>query len=337
MVPVIILGLGALILGGVGAGAEGGRRQYTARRIHKATQDRLEQAEYRQQAVVGSCEEAADRLGQRKALIMSRQICELHGALSRFRGLELPNAFAEEVVPGVDGLDFSALDTIDFRRWGAIASASIGLVKVTVSAGSSSAAVTGASTILAYGGATTAGGTALSTINGMALTNATVAWFGGGSIAAGGGGIAAGTMVLSGIAAAPAALVGGVALLHIGGKSLKQAQANEAEARTMIALADAENAKLSKMTRRANDYDALLAELQPQLERYSAGLRTIADRETDLSLLSDHETAWLRTALWLFELTIKLVNAELMHDGRVTPSSARLLDDGQRLLATLAA
>lgn len=53
-------------------------------------------------------------------------------------------------------------------------------------------------------------GTAISTLSGAAATNATLAWLGGGSIAAGGGGIAAGTLALGGIIAIPALAVMGI-------------------------------------------------------------------------------------------------------------------------------
>lgn len=46
-------------------------------------------------------------------------------------------------------------------------------------------------------------GTAISTLSGVAATNATMAWFGGGSLAAGGAGMAGGFWVLGGIVAAP--------------------------------------------------------------------------------------------------------------------------------------
>ncbi|SFG90503.1 hypothetical protein SAMN04487988_11037 [Algoriphagus hitonicola] len=46
-------------------------------------------------------------------------------------------------------------------------------------------------------------GTAISTLSGAAATNATLAWFGGGSLATGGAGIAGGTMVLGGIVILP--------------------------------------------------------------------------------------------------------------------------------------
>jgi len=46
-------------------------------------------------------------------------------------------------------------------------------------------------------------GTAISTLSGVAATNATLAWFGGGSLAAGGAGMAGGFWMLSGIMSAP--------------------------------------------------------------------------------------------------------------------------------------
>lgn len=57
--------------------------------------------------------------------------------------------------------------------------------------------------------ATASTGTAISTLSGVAATNATLAWLGGGSLAAGGFGIAGGTMVLGGLVAAPALAIFG--------------------------------------------------------------------------------------------------------------------------------
>lgn len=48
-----------------------------------------------------------------------------------------------------------------------------------------------------FGAAST--GTAISTLSGAAATKATLAWFGGGSLAAGGFGVAGGGIVLAGI------------------------------------------------------------------------------------------------------------------------------------------
>jgi hypothetical protein len=60
-------------------------------------------------------------------------------------------------------------------------------------AGSVASAMAG---VGAFGTAST--GTAISTLSGVAAQNATLAWFGGGAMAAGGWGMTAGTVVLTG-------------------------------------------------------------------------------------------------------------------------------------------
>lgn len=60
--------------------------------------------------------------------------------------------------------------------------------------------------------ATASTGTAISTLHGVAATNAVLAWLGGGSIAAGGGGMAAGAATLATITAAATASVAIIAV-----------------------------------------------------------------------------------------------------------------------------
>lgn len=84
----------------------------------------------------------------------------------------------------------------------------------------------------AYGTAST--GTAISALGGAAATNATLAWFGGGSIAAGGGGMAAGSLTLGGIVAIPALAVAGI-LSHLkANKKINEIEEKIYEIRTVI-------------------------------------------------------------------------------------------------------
>lgn len=66
----------------------------------------------------------------------------------------------------------------------------------------SSALVTGSWALVSILG-TASTGTAIGSISGIAATNATLAWFGGGSLAAGGAGMAGGAAVISGLVAIP--------------------------------------------------------------------------------------------------------------------------------------
>lgn len=77
--------------------------------------------------------------------------------------------------------------------------------------------------------ATASTGTAISALSGAAATNATLAWLGGGSLAAGGFGVAGGMLALGGIIAGPALAVGGFFMAGKAEEALTQAKAYEAE------------------------------------------------------------------------------------------------------------
>ena len=97
--------------------------------------------------------------------------------------------------------------------------------------------------IAAYGGATmlatASTGTAISALAGAAAANATLAWFGGGALAAGGMGIAGGMAVLGGIVAGPVLAIGGLLLA-------KRAEKNRAEAESALARVKVEVAEMEK-------------------------------------------------------------------------------------------
>ena len=85
----------------------------------------------------------------------------------------------------------------------------------------------------AYGGvgmlATASTGTAISSLSGVAATNATLAYLGGGSLAAGGGGMALGTAVLGGMVAGPLVAVAGFVMDSKAEKNLTEAYEYESE------------------------------------------------------------------------------------------------------------
>lgn len=67
-------------------------------------------------------------------------------------------------------------------------------------------------------------GTAISTLSGAAASNATLAWFGGGSLAAGGVGMVGGMAVLGGVILGPAVLITGWKMSSNAAKSLTKAK-----------------------------------------------------------------------------------------------------------------
>lgn len=85
----------------------------------------------------------------------------------------------------------------------------------------------------AFGTAST--GTAIASLSGAAATNATLAWLGGGSLAAGGLGVAGGTWVLGGVVTGPALAIAGFALASKAEEALTKAEEYAAEIEKKIA------------------------------------------------------------------------------------------------------
>lgn len=115
--------------------------------------------------------------------------------------------------------------------------------------------------------ATASTGTAIGTLSGVAATNATLAWLGGGSLAAGGFGIAGGTAVLGGIVAAPAILVAGLFMESKADEALTQAEEYVSDVK--IAMAEMKNTKalLRALNDNAWEIAYVLNELVERFER----------------------------------------------------------------------
>jgi hypothetical protein len=108
--------------------------------------------------------------------------------------------------------------------------------------------------------ATASTGAAIASLSGAAASSATLAWLGGGSLAAGGMGVAGGTAVLTGVVALPALLAVGAVLVWKGRRLRREAEA-EAE-------------KLDAAQQALDDMDDAL----PRAERWNETQQAIIQR-----------------------------------------------------------
>lgn len=92
--------------------------------------------------------------------------------------------------------------------------------------------------VASYGGAmmfaSASTGTAIASLSGVAATNATLAWFGGGSLAAGGLGMAGGILVLGGLVVGPILAIGGLLMAAKAKTNLAEAKAKHKEAEAAV-------------------------------------------------------------------------------------------------------
>lgn len=181
--------------------------------------------------------------------------------------------------------------------------------------------------VSAFGVAST--GTAIGSLSGVALTNATLAWLGGGSIAAGGFGVAGGMVALGGIVLAPVAVFGMFMGAKKGTKALAEAEEYEAKIDALVEKIDTliEELKLidkasTTFTKTIKSVNALCIvlnnRLDPIIERLEA--RSLWQKTKDSlnrlfrkkSYLSCSETADLQNAINAAKLLKALIDKPVM-------------------------
>lgn len=120
--------------------------------------------------------------------------------------------------------------------------------------------------------ATASTGAAIAGLHGAAAANATLAFFGGGALAAGGMGMAGGMAVLGGLVAGPALLVFGAMFGLNGMKGLEQAKSNAAQVNAYCEQWAAATDLSRAIRDRAMMFYATLAQLDV---RFSVALRNL--------------------------------------------------------------
>lgn len=172
-------------------------------------------------------------------------------------------------------------------------------------------------------------GTAISSLGGAAATNATLAWFGGGSLASGGLGMAGGTMVLGGLVAGPAlAIFGGV----MGAKAeekLSNAKSNKEEADTFASSSKEITIKLSGIIELTELAIETLSKLRTALRRSIKSLDKIIQKNgVDYSTYLDSDKEIVFKTVKLAQLVKALIDTPLLDDdgGVLEGSQQRLIE-----------
>lgn len=235
MIPLIILG--GMALYGAGKALVAVSDQSDASDINTSAENLIYNAKNTVEAQRENTEKVLQDYGNRKLRAFNGPIADFINNFGQLKNVEISDS------PELDKLqlgDFSEKSLEDLKTdYQLLMDSGLGL---GAGLGSGAALAFGA-----YNGtmllATASTGTAISGLSGVAATNATLAWLGGGTLAAGGGGVAMGTMVLGGIVAAPALLIFG----HILGSKAETALAN-AHANMEVAQTHHEEAKLLTKT-----------------------------------------------------------------------------------------
>ena len=229
--------------------------QSNAKKLNQNSDNRIEYTANRLEDLRLQCGKALEDLGKEKVFVLQNSIKRFLNTFSKIKNVDFQNSI------GLEELSRFHIDDVQFKELEKMTSFVSSMTKGTL-AGVTGGAITAFGAYSAAGALATAStGTAISTLSGAAASNATLAFFGGGSLATGGLGIAGGTAVLGGLVAGPALLIMGTITGAKAGKNLEDAQANAAKASKYCEELEVGAQQCIAIRRRTNMFYALLAQM----------------------------------------------------------------------------
>jgi len=309
----------------VAAAAKGGKSGFggykkvkEAQRIGEKARSRQGWHESRLKAARKRCDGALVDLGREREAVFSESMPAFLAVLGSLRNAEVAaTAFADEF--SIDEIPHGELHELALKQIELVGTAAAGAISGVAASSAATAAVG------AVGVAST--GTAISTLSGAAATNATLAWFGGGALAAGGAGMAGGAAVIGGIVVAPAILVGGVIFDRQSGKLLDRAKTNAATVDAWVAKASAARLRFNAARETANKGATALAAGRVRLTEWVDRLSGTAEGNQDVASWSAEEQDHLQATANLAGLLVGLAAAPLLaDDGGLDPVFERALE-----------
>lgn len=329
-IPLILLG-GGLLLGGFGLkkGLDAKSDFDQAETLNLEAQQTYDTASKALETTRDAAQNALESLGKQKFDI-----------------------YSQSLIPFVDA--FSKIKNIDFQDEKLIADASIGVTQTdmlavtdvslkmqdVVNAGVGSLGAGGLAGLAAYGGigllGTASTGTAIGGLTGVAATNATLAWLGGGSLAAGGFGVAGGMAVLGGIVAGPVLAVGGMMMASKAQEAKEEAYANLGNAKAAAEQMKTAQVATEAIRLRVGQINSILTALDERFADLLYGLQRLVRTSTDYRSYSEEDKKGVMMSAMMAKTMKNIMEAPVIDErGAVTQASRQALFESEKFLRQL--
>ena len=311
VVPLFIGMAAAAGTAGVGMAAKGSLDQHTANQLNDNSGARIRWAANNLEKLRGQCSDSLNALGKEKVIILDGSVQRFLDAFQQLKNVDFT---ASE---GLDELNKLRIDKAAFAELKTMGNIASSLLEGGVTGAASGALAAFGAYSAASALATASTGTAISALSGVAASNATLAFFGGGSLAA----------VLGGLVAGPALLVMGVIIGAKGGKNLEEAKTQSAEAskycEQMMAGAD----QCVAIRRRSYMFHALLARLDAKFLPSILEMENIIKTEgTDYSQFRQESKKTIAAAASTAASIKAVLDTPLLaEDGSLTLESEKLM------------
>ena len=266
-----------------------------------------------------------EKLGNSKIEVLGENMTRFVNAFEKIKNIEVQNSVGLEELSKFkkDKTTFTELKELgDFASsiLSGVASGATGGAITAFGAYSAAAKLAAAST-----------GTLISSLSGAAATNATLAFFGGGSLAAGGAGVAGGAIVLGGLVAGPALAIMGFIVEAKANKMKEESLSNLAKSKSIILSLNTASDLCNAISERSNMFVKLLDKLNTRFEPVVSMMETaIEQNECNFAKFSEEQKKTTAAAASL-AVSIKTVidTPILTEDGNLTKESETLLSELQ--------
>lgn len=273
-VSLVLIGIAA-ITGAVGTGKtiKAGVDQKKASDLNLDSNTRIEKASTRLEILRKQCGTALGKLGEEKIYVLEKNMGTFLDVFTKIKNVDFETSI------GLEELEKLHIDSKEFEELGEMRKFAVSVAKGVIAGGSGGAMTALGAYNLAATFATASTGTAISSLSGAAASNATLAFFGGGSIASGGLGVAGGSAVLGGLVAGPALLIMGIVSGNYAGKELENAKANAAQADEICEQLETGAMQCIAIRRRTTLYYNLLARMDSYFLPLIFDMKDIVEQE----------------------------------------------------------
>jgi hypothetical protein len=322
-IPIIIgIAAGIAALTGTKKSIEGVKDNNEAKEVREKAEDIVDNARNRIKKSKREISYCIENLGKEKLEISANELNDFIRIFSKIKNIDSSeidildelkniNLFKEEIKE-IEEITLKATDVLGQGIAGVGAGALLGWGTY--------------GGVMALGTAST--GTAIGGLSGVAATNATLAWLGGGSLAAGGGGMALGSMVLGGVIAGPALLLSGSLLSSKAKKNLNNAYSNFSEARTFESNIEKGIIELEYIKDTANQIAGILRNIKYELKTFNYKMDFIINFEKQWSKFSIEEKQIIAAEVKMAQLAKLIISTPLLNEnGMLTVESKKILND----------
>ncbi len=282
---------------------------------HGKAREGLAKAEATYNTAARANRRSVKRLERDLATLGSTKLVAVRGPIStfvrRWELVEIDDGVLSIDVQGMGGEMWSPVEPEDVRQMADATKAyrSIGTGLGVGAAAGGAAYVAVPSLVATFATAST--GTAITTLSGAAAANATLAWLGGGSLAAGGGGMAAGAVVLTGVGVIPIVLIGGGTLWRKSRKLTTDRLRDTAQFERETAKLKLATKQQERLANFARDVNEVVQALIPLARKANRDLARVLKSVTHYARMSEHQREIVALAATYASVLFSLVQCQL--------------------------